>query len=54
MSTDIISREHEVLFQNYRRLPIELDYGKGSYLYDISGKKYLDFLNILLNKKGGL
>ena len=53
MSTDIISREHEVLFQNYRRLPIELDYGKGSYLYDTSGKKYLDFLSgIAVNALG--
>ena len=53
MSTDLISREQNVLFQNYRRLPIELDYAKGSYIYDKSGRKYLDFLSgIAVNALG--
>ena len=52
MST-LIEREHSVLFQNYKRLPIELDYAKGSYIYDRSGKRYLDFLSgIAVNALG--
>lgn len=28
----------------YNRLPLEIDYGKGSYLYTTDGKRYLDFI----------
>lgn len=32
------------LLNNYSRYPIELVKGKGAYLYDSSGKEYIDFL----------
>lgn len=33
----------QYLIHTYNRYPIEFDYGKGVYLYDVNGKKYLDF-----------
>lgn len=33
----------QYLIHTYNRYPIEFDYGKGVYLYDVMGKKYLDF-----------
>ncbi len=38
-------REQDSLLQTYRRLPIDVAYGKGMYLYDRNGRAYLDFLN---------
>ena len=32
------------LFQNYGRLDVAFEYGKGMYLYDDSGKEYLDLV----------
>lgn len=40
----IIDRERQYLVQNYARLPIAIERGRGSYLFDYSGKKYLDLL----------
>jgi acetylornithine/N-succinyldiaminopimelate aminotransferase len=37
-----LEREH--LLQNYARYPLVLARGKGSYVYDLSGHRYLDFL----------
>ena len=31
------------LFQNYARRPIAIESGKGTFVYDTNGKKYLDF-----------
>lgn len=31
------------LLHVYNRFPIALDHGEGVYLYDMNGKKYLDF-----------
>ena len=36
--------ESEYLLQNYARYPLVLDRGKGCYVYDPSGKRYLDFI----------
>ena len=36
--------EGEYLLQNYARYPLVLDRGKGSYVYDPAGKRYLDFI----------
>jgi acetylornithine/N-succinyldiaminopimelate aminotransferase len=36
--------ESEYLLQNYARYPLMLDRGKGCYVYDPSGKRYLDFI----------
>lgn len=38
-----IQEEEQQLFQLYNRFPLVLDHGKGVYLYDTDGKKYLDF-----------
>ena len=36
--------ESEYLLQNYARYPLLLERGKGCYVYDASGKRYLDFI----------
>src|SRR5580700_11583378 len=36
--------ESEYLLQNYVRYPLVLDRGKGCYVFDPSGKRYLDFI----------
>ena len=38
-----IERAEGALLHTYNRYPIVLDRGEGVYLYDIEGKKYLDF-----------
>ncbi len=41
----IIDREKQYVLQNYGRYPLVLDRGKGCYLYDLDGKKYLDLIS---------
>jgi len=36
--------ERECLLQNYNRYPLVLRRGKGCYLYDVEGKRYLDLI----------
>jgi predicted acetylornithine/succinylornithine family transaminase len=36
--------ENEYLLQNYARYPLLLDRGKGCYVFDPSGNRYLDFI----------
>ncbi len=36
--------EREVLLQNYARYPLVLARGKGCYVYDLEGRRYLDFI----------
>jgi acetylornithine/N-succinyldiaminopimelate aminotransferase len=36
--------ESEYLLQNYARYPLVLDHGKGCYVFDPAGKRYLDFI----------
>ena len=36
--------ERDYLLQNYARYPLVLRRGKGPYVYDMAGKRYLDFL----------
>src|ERR1700676_2570602 len=36
--------EREYLLQNYARYPLVLGRGKGPYVYDLDGKRYLDFI----------
>jgi predicted acetylornithine/succinylornithine family transaminase len=38
-----LERAH--LLQNYARYPLVLSRGKGSYVYDLQGKRYLDFIS---------
>ena len=41
------------LVKNYNRRKISFKYGKGSFLYSINGKKYLDFVQgIAVNSLG--
>jgi len=41
----IIEREKQYLLQNYGRYPLALAKGKGSYVFDFDGKRYLDLLS---------
>ena len=43
-SEEIIQRERYFLLQTYNRYPVVIDKGKGVFLYDLDGKKYLDFV----------
>jgi predicted acetylornithine/succinylornithine family transaminase len=47
MSTyqEIVDREKQYLLPTYARYPLGLERGKGVYLYDFEGKKYLDMLS---------
>lgn len=42
--TDYISEAEQALLHTYNRYQIVLDKGEGVYLYDLEGKKYLDFV----------
>lgn len=44
-SQQIIELEKQYLLQNYGRYPLVLDRGKGVYLYDLDGKRYLDLIS---------
>jgi predicted acetylornithine/succinylornithine family transaminase len=39
-----VDLEKQYLFQNYARLPVVLARGKGCYVYDTAGKRYLDLI----------
>ena len=41
----IAERERKYLLQTYNRYPLVLTRGKGVFLFDIEGKKYLDFVS---------
>jgi acetylornithine/N-succinyldiaminopimelate aminotransferase len=41
----IVGREKQFLLTTYNRYPVVLARGKGVFLYDIEGKKYLDFVS---------
>ncbi len=41
---EIRNLERDYLLQNYARYPVVLHRGKGSYVYDIAGKRYLDLI----------
>src|SRR6059058_5866890 len=43
-TNEIIEREREFLLQTYHRYPLVLQRGKGVFLYDMDGKRYLDFI----------
>src|SRR5436190_6323027 len=40
----IMDLERDYLLQNYARYPLVLARGKGCYVYDTAGKRYLDFI----------
>jgi acetylornithine/N-succinyldiaminopimelate aminotransferase len=43
VSESMIEKEIKLFFQTYHRLPVEIDYGEGVYLYSKNGKRYIDF-----------
>ena len=45
MSTNqqVIDYAEQAIIHTYNRFPVALDHGDGVYLYDVEGKKYLDF-----------
>lgn len=49
----LFGREHDVLFQNYKRLPLAVVRAEGCRIYDAEGRIYLDFLSgIAVNALG--
>jgi acetylornithine/N-succinyldiaminopimelate aminotransferase len=42
---EIMALEREYLLQNYARYPLALHRGKGCYLYDLDGNRYLDLIS---------
>jgi len=44
ITDEIIEREHRFLLPTYNRYPIALERGKGVFLYDREGNRYLDFV----------
>ena len=40
---EYIKEAEESIVHTYNRFPVVFDHGKGVYLYDLDGKKYLDF-----------
>lgn len=40
---DYINQAEQVIMKTYNRFPVVFEKGKGVYLYDTDGKKYLDF-----------
>src|SRR5271155_2730494 len=41
---EVIQREKQFLLQTYNRYPLVLERGKGVFLFDLDGKRYLDFV----------
>jgi acetylornithine/N-succinyldiaminopimelate aminotransferase len=44
ISEEVIEREKQFLLQTYNRYPLVIEHGKGVFLFDVDGKKYLDFV----------
>jgi acetylornithine/N-succinyldiaminopimelate aminotransferase len=42
---EIVRREQTYLLQNYARYPLAIHRGKGSYVYGLDGKRYLDLIS---------
>ena len=42
---EIAEREHQFLLHTYSRYPVVLARGKGVFVYDLEGKRYLDFVS---------
>ena len=41
---EIVDREQKYLLNTYARYPLAIARGKGVYVYDVEGRRYLDFL----------
>jgi predicted acetylornithine/succinylornithine family transaminase len=42
---EVAAREKQYLLQNYARYPVVLERGKGCYVYDTQGKRFLDLIS---------
>lgn len=42
-NSSLIARDAQCMMQTYGRFPIAIDHGKGSLVYDIQGREYVDF-----------
>ncbi len=42
---EVMNLEREYLLQNYARYPLALHRGKGCYVYDLEGNRYLDLIS---------
>jgi ornithine--oxo-acid transaminase len=40
----VIEKDLKYVANNYKSLPVALSKGKGIYVWDVEGRKYLDFL----------
>lgn len=45
LAESIIALERDYLLQNYARYPVVMHRGRGCYLYDTDGKRYLDLIS---------
>lgn len=52
-TNDFIAREKKYLASNYKPLPVVLTRGEGVWVWDVDGKKYLDFLSAYSAVSGG-
>ncbi len=43
-TSELLHRDAEVLVPVYARFPVVMDHGKGMYLYDVEGRRYLDMM----------
>ncbi len=44
-AAEIIELEQQYLIQNYSRYPLVVHRGRGCYIYDLEGRRYLDFIS---------
>jgi predicted acetylornithine/succinylornithine family transaminase len=42
---ELVERERQFVLQTYNRYPVAFERGKGVFLFDFEGKKYLDFVS---------
>ena len=42
---ELVERERQYVLQTYNRYPVAFERGKGVFLFDFEGKKYLDFVS---------
>ena len=47
-----IEEAEKALLHTYNRYQVVLDRGEGVYLYDLDGKKYLDFASYFIDERG--
>lgn len=43
-TADVIAMANQYLLSNYRRAPVAFSHGQGVWLYDLEGRRYLDFI----------